>query len=96
MARPRGWKISRKTLELLLVQSGMTRSDLSAKSGVSQQQISDMTSFKRAGASVRTAAAIADALGCDVEVVFPEAEGYGPPSDQADRRPARRAEAVVA
>ena len=76
MGRPRGWRISRSALDDLLVIRRMSRIELAVAAGVSPQMIGDLTGAKRAGASIRTARQLADALRVDVATLFPEAEGF--------------------
>lgn len=79
MGRPRGWILNRKPYEFALVQRGISRAELAQQAGISAQMLSDLASSKRAGASPRTANALAAILECPVELLFPEAAGFGPP-----------------
>jgi len=83
MGRPRGWKLNRRAFdhELLRAQVARqaTRSDIATAAGISAQMLADLTSAKRAGASPRTAIALAEALECPVETLFPQAAGFGAP-----------------
>lgn len=83
MGRPRGWIINRKAFEheLLRFQAAGRggRVDITRAAGISPQMLGDLTGVRRAGASPRTAAAIAAALECPVETLFPEAAGFGAP-----------------
>lgn len=76
MARPRGLRLSRKALDFMVAERRITRADACARAGISQQMLSDMAGVKRAGASMKTAAALADALDCPIELLFPEAAGF--------------------
>jgi hypothetical protein len=72
--------INRRALDDLVVLRRTTRAALADQAGVSPQMLSDMANpIKRAGASPRTAGALADALGCSVETLFPEAAGFAAP-----------------
>lgn len=76
MARPRGLRISRKALDFMVAERRTSRADVCARAGISQQMLSDMVGAKRAGASMKTAAAVADALDCSIEMLFPELAGF--------------------
>jgi transcriptional regulator with XRE-family HTH domain len=84
VGRPRGWILNRRAFEheFLRAQTThqVTRADVASAAGISAQMLGDLTGAKRAGASPKTAAALATALDCPVETLFPEAAGYGSPT----------------
>lgn len=78
MGRPRGWQLSKNTFDDLLVIRRLSRTELAEQAEVSPQMLGDLYGKKRAGASIKTARALASVLDVSVETLFPEAEGFGP------------------
>lgn len=76
MGRPRGLKLNRPALDDRLRDLSISKTELAQRAGISLQQLSDMYTAKRAGASPKTAAALADAARCSIGTLFPETEGY--------------------
>lgn len=83
MGRPKGLALNRRAFDHELqrwqLATGGTKADLAAECNLSAQMLGDMTGVKRAGASPKTAAALASALSCPVETLFPEVAGFGSP-----------------
>jgi DNA-binding Xre family transcriptional regulator len=76
MARPRGLRLNTSALNSLLAIRGLSRADAATAAAISPQMLSDMAGPKRAGASNKTAAALAAALGCEPGLLFPELVGF--------------------
>lgn len=79
MGRPKGWRLNRAALDDRLVELRISKTELATLAGISPQLLGDMYGVKRAGASPKTAAALADAARCSVGTLFPETEGYAIP-----------------
>lgn len=80
MGRPRGWALNRRAFEHQLVARRTTKTEIAVVAGVSLQMLGDLAGGKRrTGASPRVATALAEAMECPVEMLFPEAAGFRAP-----------------
>lgn len=78
--------LNRRALDHELLRRRITRAELAAAAGISPQMLSDLGGLQRArrvNASMATASAIAAALECPVETLFPEAAGFIAPTFEA-------------
>lgn len=74
MARPKGFLLHPPAFRALLAAKGITQKDVSDRSGMSVTTVSGLYRQDQR-ASAPTAQAIAGAIGCEAEAIFPQMSG---------------------
>lgn len=73
--------LNRSAFDFALAMRGMNKTEVADAAGKNLSFISDLT-YGRYGASAPTAKAIADALRCPIDMLFPEQAGFAAPNRQ--------------
>lgn len=74
--------LNRSAFDFALQERGMTKTQIAEAIDKNLSFVSDLA-YGRYGASAPTARAMADALRCPLDMLFPQAAGYGEPKRAA-------------
>lgn len=87
MARPRGFRLNRSALLDILAAKRLSMTEGASLSGIPLTTLSGLAQGDHR-ASIKTARALADGIGCSIETLFPELSGQFEQAEQTVAVPA--------